>query len=277
MKTPTLLHYVVGGDGPPLLLLHGFPQSHICWNRVTRLLRNEFTLVLPDLPGYGESPAAADLSKRAMASDLLALMGSLGFEQFAVAGHDRGVLVAQRLALEHPTAITHVAALDIVPVLDIWEFVHADVALAAYHLFFLAQPPDLPERLLSGAPERFVDSFLDGWCAVNGAITPHARAAYHRAFAREGAIQAVCNDYRAGATVDLQHDRDDRAAGHRIAAPLLVLWQEPGGIPPPFDPLAVWQRWADDVTGRGLDCGHFLPEEQPDEVATELRDLLGRR
>lgn len=270
------LHRVVEGSGPPLLLLHGFPQTHICWDAVADRLRDDFTVVRPDLPGYGDSAAAiTDVSKRAMAREMLALMRELGFERFAVAGHDRGGLVGQRLALEHPEAVSHLAILDIVPVLDMWESVGADMSLAAYHLFFLAQPPDLPERLLAAAPEAFVDSFLDGWSAVDGAITDGARGAYHRAFARPEGIRGVCEDYRAGATIDLEHDRADRDAGRRITAPLVVLWQEPGGSPPPFDPLAIWRRWADDVSGRSLDAGHFLPEERPGEVADALRDLVG--
>ena len=236
--TAVELHYVVEGSGPPLLLLHGFPQTHRCWDGIAERLRAEFTVVRPDLPGYGHSATAArsDFSKRAMAGDALALMHSLGFERFAVAGHDRGGLVGQRLALEHPEAVSHLAILDIVPVLDMWDAVRADMALAAYHLFLLAQPPGLPEQLLSGAPEAFVDSFLDGWCTVPGAITDAARAAYHRAFARPEGIRGACEDYRAGATVDLEHDRADRRRGRRILAPVLVLWQEPGGQPAPFDP-----------------------------------------
>lgn len=276
--SPIELHHVVEGSGPPLLLLHGFPQTHRRRDAVSERLRSEFTVVRPDLPGYGDSVSgASDFSKRAMATDVLALMRDLDHERFAVAGHDRGGLVAQRLAVEHPAAVSHLAILDIVPVLDMWESVGADAALGAYHLFFLAQPPDLPERLLAGAPETFVDSFLDGWSANDGAIPAAARAAYHHAFARPEGIRGVCEDYRAGATVDLEHDRADRGARRRITAPLHVLWQEPGGTPPPFDPLAIWRRWADDVTGHGLDAGHFLPEERPDEVATALRELIHRR
>lgn len=242
---------------------------------MTERLRSQFTVVRPDLPGYGDSAVVgSDFSKRAMAGHVLALMRDLGHERFAVAGHDRGGLVAQRLALEHPDAVSHLAILDIVPVLDMWESVGADAALGAYHLFLLAQPPDLPERLLAGAPEAFLDSFLDGWCAVTGAISSAARAAYHRAFARPEGIRGVCEDYRAGASVDLEHDRADREAGRRIAVPVHILWQEPGGTPPPFDPLAIWRRWADEVTGHGLDAGHFLPEERPDDVAAALRELV---
>jgi len=186
------LHHVVEGSGPPLLLLHGFPQTHVCWDAVAELLRADFTVVRPDLPGYGDSAAAAaDVSKHAMAGDVLALMRGLGHERFAVAGHDRGGLVGQRLALEHPAAVSYLAILDVVPVLDMWEFLGADAARAADHLFFLAQQSDLAERLLAGAPEAFGDSFLDGWCAVDGAISSDARAAYHRAFARPEGIRGV--------------------------------------------------------------------------------------
>jgi haloacetate dehalogenase len=172
--------------------------------------------------------------------------------------------------------VSHLAVLDIVPVLEMWESIDADAAVGAYHLFFLAQPGDLPERLLAGDPAAFVNSFLDGWTTVSGAISDTARAAYERAFARPETIHAVCEDYRAGATVDLDHDRADREAGRRITAPTLVLWQAPGGAPPPFDPLAIWRRWADNVEGHGLDCGHFVPEERPEEVAAALRELLKR-
>jgi haloacetate dehalogenase len=203
-----------------------------------------------------------------MAEDVLALMRGLGHERFAVAGHDRGGLVGQRLALDHPEAVAGLAVLDIVPVLEMWEAVNADLAVGAYHLFLLAQPPDLPERMIAGAPEAFVDSFLDGWSTIPGAMSEQARATYRRALARPESIHAVCEDYRAGATVDVDDDRRDRADGRRISVPLLVLWQEPGGAAPPFDPLAIWRRWAGHVRGHGLDCGHFLPEERPDEVAT---------
>jgi haloacetate dehalogenase len=271
------LHYATEGSGPPIVLLHGFPETHLCWEAVAHRLRSDFTVVRPDLRGYGESAKPSDdYSKRAMASDIIALMRRLGHERFAVAGHDRGALVGQRLALDHPEAVSHLALLDNVPVLDMWESVGADMAVAAYHLFFLAQPAPLPERLLAAAPAEFVDSFLDGWCATPGAIGDRARAVYHRAFARPDGIRGVCEDYRAGATVDLDHDRADRQAGRRIAAPVQILWQEPGGAPPPFDPLAIWQRWATDVDDHPLDCGHFLPEERPDEVAEALRELLDR-
>lgn len=221
-------------------------------------------VVCPDLRGYGESPkSGSDFSKRAMAADVLALMHQLGYERFAVAGHDRGALVGQRLALEHPEAVSHLAVLDNVPVLDMWESIGADAAVGAYHLFFLAQPSDLPEHLLAGSPEAFVDSFLDGWTTVGGAISDEARAAYHRAFSCPEDIRAVCEDYRAGATVDLEHDRADREAGRRLAAPLLVLWQEPGGAAPPFDPLAIWRGWRTTSRGAGSTAGTSCPRNGP--------------
>ncbi len=199
-------------------------------------LAGEFMVVCPDLRGYGESPkSGSDFSKRAMAADVLALMHQLGYERFAVAGHDRGALVGQRLALEHPEAVSHLAVLDNVPVLDMWGSIGADAAVGAYHLFFLAQPSDLPE----------------------------ARAAYHRAFSCPEDIRAVCEDYRAGATVDLEHDRADREAGRRLAAPLLVLWQEPGGAAPPFDPLAIWRGWRTTSRGAGSTAGTSCPRNGP--------------
>ncbi|HMJ74365.1 MAG TPA: alpha/beta hydrolase [Iamia sp.] len=266
------LHHEVHGSGPPIVLLHGFPETHVCWKAVADHLADAFTVVCPDLRGYGDSPLrTGDLSKRTMATDVVALMSALGHERFAIAGHDRGGLVGQRLALDHPDAVTHLTVLDIVPVLDMWSALTADGALGAYHLFFLAQPADLPERLIAAAPEAFADSFLDGWTTVDGAIDDTARATYHRAIARPDAIADLCDDYRAGATIDLAHDREAREAGRRITAPVQVLWQAPGGSPPPFDPLEIWGRWADDVEGQGLDCGHFLPEERPAEVADAIR------
>ncbi len=274
-ETSPELAYTVDGSGPPLLLLHGFPQTRRAWAPVAQRLSSRFTVVRPDLRGYGESPRPTrDMSKRAMAGDVLALMRGLGHDRFAVAGHDRGGLVGQRLALDHPDAVTHLAALDIVPVVDMWASLDANGALGAYHLFLLAQPEPLPELLVGGAPAAFVDSFLDGWSTVDGAITDDAREQYHAAIRAPDTVRAICDDYRAGATIDLEHDRVDRDAGRRIDAPVLVLWQEPGGAPAPFDPVAIWRRWAHEVTGRGLDCGHFLPEERPEDVANALSDFL---
>jgi haloacetate dehalogenase len=276
--TPTVeLNFEVHGSGPPVVLLHGFPETHVCWDAVTECLASTNTVIRPDLRGYGESPmSVTDFSKRAMADDVVALATRLGYEQFAVVGHDRGGLVGQRLALDHPDAVTHLAVLDIVPVLDMWESINADVALSAWHLFFLSQPAPLPEKLLGGSSAEFVDHFLDGWSTVPGAITVDARRAYHEALARPEAIHAVCEDYRAGASVDLEHDRADRRAGRRISVPVTVLWQEPGGQPAPFDPVAIWSGWADSVDGCGLDCGHFIPEERPAEVANAVKALLKR-
>jgi len=269
------LNVEVDGSGPPVVLLHGFPETHKCWDAVALRLRETHTVIRPDLRGYGASPLTVDdFSKRAMAADVLALAAGLGFERFAVIGHDRGGLVGQRLALDHPDAVTHLVVLDIVPVLDMWDSINAGGALGAWHLFFLAQPSPLPEALIAGAPEVFVDHFLDGWSTVPGAIRADARRAYHAALSRPEAIRAVCDDYRAGASVDLEHDRADRDAGRRIAAPVIVLWQEPGGRPAPFDPVAIWSGWAESVAGYGVDCGHFIPEERPDEVVDALRTLM---
>ena len=261
-----------------MLLLHGFPETRRCWDAVVERMAPSFTLVRSDLPGYGDSPPSrAGHSKRTMASSVLQLTRALGHERFAVAGHDRGGLVGQRVALDHPEAVNHLAVLDIIPLVDMWESISADSALPAYHLIFLAQESDLPERMINCAPEAFVDSFLDGWSVVQGAISDNARKAYHRAAARPGRARAICEDYRAGATVDLEDDRSDRAAGRRIAAPVLALWQEPDGAPAPFDVLSVWRLWARSVVGSGLNCGHYLPEERPAEVAAALASHFATR
>jgi pimeloyl-ACP methyl ester carboxylesterase len=171
--------------------------------------------------------------------------------------------------------VSHVAVLGVIPVLETWEAMTADFAMAAFQLFFLAQPDELPERLLAAAPEAVLDFFLDRWCATPGAIEPDARAAYLEALGCAESIRAICADYRAGTEIDLEHDRADRDAGRRITAPMLVLWEQPGGIELPFDPLAIWRRWASKVTGGPLSCGHFLPEERPEDVTAALRDHVG--
>jgi pimeloyl-ACP methyl ester carboxylesterase len=267
------LQVAIGGDGPPLVLLHGFPESHLAWRGVAPRLADRFTVICPDLRGYGESDkptgdaAHERYAKRTMARDVATLMRKLGHERFAVAGHDRGALVAFRLALDFPAAVERLAVLAVIPTLDMWEALDGPLGLTAYHLFLLAQPPDFPERMIGAVPDLFLTHTLDTWCGTPGAIDGEVRQEYLRAFRRPATIHAICEDYRAGATVDLSHDRADRANGRRIGTPLLALWQQPAGIDLPFDPLAVWRRWADDVDGWALDCGHFLPEERPTEVA----------
>jgi haloacetate dehalogenase len=259
-----------GGSGPPLLLLHGHPQTHVMWHRVAPLLAERFTVVVTDLRGYGESskpPTTPDhepYSKRAMARDQVAVMQQLGFERFFVAGHDRGGRVAYRLALDHPECIAKLAVLDIVPTGE--AFRRADMAfgLGYWHWFFLAQPTPFPERLIGHDPDAF---YFRGDRAI---FHPEALAAYLRAVHDPATIHAMCEDYRAGATIDYALDEADRGR-RRIACPVLALWGAHGSLPHWYDVLAIWRDWADEVQGQGLECGHYLAEEAPAETADELQ------
>jgi haloacetate dehalogenase len=282
------IHVRVGGRGAPLLLLHGYPQTGAMWHRVAPELARHFTVVAPDLRGYGDSdrPAAgpdhAAYAKRAMAADQVAVMGALGFERFAVAGHDRGGRVAYRLALDAPERVTRLAVLDIIPTGSVFAAVDKGVAMSTYHWFFLSQPFDLPERLIGADPEFFLRWTLASWSGDGlASFAPEALAEYLRAFQDPAVIHATCEDYRAGATVDDETDRAD--LGHRrIACPTLVLWGDRRanrrgrtGAVERRDPLAVWREWAADVRGQALACGHFLAEEAPGETAAALRDFFG--
>jgi haloacetate dehalogenase len=275
----------IGGSGPPLLLLHGYPQTHACWHLVAPQLAADFTVVCPDLRGYGasrftgaETPDHAAFSKRAMARDQVAAMARLGFERFALAGHDRGGRVAYRLALDHAERVTRLAVLDIVPTLEAFERMDAKRALGTYHWLFLAQPHDLPERLIAGDSDFYLDWTVRSWCGAGASLAPEAMAEYRRAFRAPAAIHAACEDYRAGATLDCEHDRADRDAGRRIACPMLALWGGKRSVGAAAgDPLATWRRWAGQVEGGPLDCGHFLAEEAPDAVAAALRRFFAAR
>jgi haloacetate dehalogenase len=266
------LQVAIGGEGPPLVLLHGYPESHVAWRAVAPRLASRFTVVCPDLRGYGESDKPAGgtdherYSKRTMARDILGLMRVLGHPHFAIAGHDRGAVVAYRLALDHPEAVARLAVLSVVPVIDTWEALKGQFGLGAYHLYLLAQPPDFPERLIDANPDLFLTHTLETWCGTAEAVDGEAREAYAAAFRDPRTIHAICEDYRANATIDREHDATDRAAGRRIQAPVLALWEQPPGLDLPFDPLVVWRRWADDVQGHAIPCGHFIPEERPDDI-----------
>ena len=271
----------VGGSGPPLLLLHGYPQSHWMWARVAAALADKFTLVVPDLRGYGRSSAPPSqkgerYTKRVMAKDAVALMDALGHSKFALAGHDRGGRVAYRLALDHPDVVTKIAVLDIVPTWEMWAGMDAARAMQVYHWMFLAQPQPLPETLISGAPDFYIDQKLASWCGDKSlrAFLPEALDAYRAAFRDPARVHATCEDYRAGATIDRALDDADRAAGRRIAAPLLALWGTKGIPAKGEDPLTVWRRWANDVRGVGIDAGHFLPEEAPEATAKALAEFF---
>jgi haloacetate dehalogenase len=263
-----------GGSGPPLLLLHGHPQTHAMWHLVAPGLAEQFTVVAADLRGYGESskpPTAPDhepYSKRAMGRDMLAVMRALGFEQFHVAGHDRGGRVAYRLALDHPESILKLAVLDIIPTGEHFRRADADFALGYFHWFFLAQPYPFPERLIEGNPDFYYlrRRGLDG----ASLFAPEALEDYRRAWNDPATIHAMCEDYRAAATYDRALDDADRGV-KRISCPLLALWGKRNSLDRWYDVLGVWRDWADDVRGRAIDCGHYLPEEAPEETLAELR------
>ena len=262
-----------GGSGTPLLLLHGNPQTHVMWHKIAPRLAWDFSVVAPDLRGYGDSskppttPDHAPYSKRMMARDQIAVMRQLGYERFFVAGHDRGGRCAYRLALDYPERVLKLAVLDIVPTGE--AFRRADMAfgLGFWHWFFLAQPYDLPERLIGADPDYF---FLRArHPASEPFFAPEALEDYVRCFRNPETIHAICEDYRAAATIDFADDEADRGR-KRIARPVLALWSRRGDLETWYDVLAIWRDWADDVRGRALDCGHYLAEEAPDETYSEL-------
>lgn len=260
---------------PPLLLLHGHPQTMAMWHRVAPALAKDRRVVLMDLRGYGDSdrpPAgegSAAYAKREMAKDAVALMRSLGHERFAVLAHDRGARVAHRLALDHPEAVTRLMLLDIAPTLAMYEGTTEAFARAYWHWFFLIQPAPLPERLIEADPAAYLRDGMGRRGA--GLFAPQAWAEYERCMARPGSAAGVCGDYRAGAGIDLEHDRADRAAGRRATQPLRVLWGAKGVVGTCFEPLKLWQAAADNVTGRAVDSGHYIAEEVPDEVLAEAQ------
>jgi haloacetate dehalogenase len=270
-----------GGHGPPLLLLHGFPETHLMWRKVAPLLTRRFTVVCADLRGYGQSgcprstPDHAPYAKRAMARDMVALMTHLEFETFSVAGHDRGGRVAYRLALDHPGAIERIAVLDVIPIVEAWERADARLATAFWPWSLLAQPEPLPERLVTAAPEAVIDDAVDGrWGSPRAAFEPDVRDAYARALRNPTNVHAICEEYRAAAAIDAEHDADDRRAGRRITSAMLVLWSEMGPLGRWYadsgGPLAIWRSWATNVRATAVEAGHFFPEEIPEETAEAL-------
>jgi haloacetate dehalogenase len=278
------LHAKVGGSGPPVLLLHGYPQSHLMWHAVAPLLAERHTVVAADLTGYGASfrPAPTDdhaaHGKRAMAVDQVEAMAALGHDRFAVVGHDRGGRVAYRMALDHPDRVDRLAVLDIVPTGEVWRRADRYFARGYWHWAFLALPAPLPERLIGSDPQAFFDLHVRAGIGLGvepGRYPPEILDAYRRLLDDPETVQAMCEDYRAGASVDVEHDDADREAGRRIACPVLVLWAGRGGLPIFYgDVLEVWRPWAPDLRGEALDASHFLAEDRPEDTASRLLAFL---
>ena len=273
------LNAAVSGSGSPIVLLHGFPQTHLMWRHVAADLAADHTVICPDLRGYGASdkPAETDGSgyaKRTMAADVVALARALGHDRFALAGHDRGALVAFRAGLDHPGTITHLACLDVLPTLDMWDVMHGVTAAVGFHLYLMAQPPGLPEQLIAAAPDAFFGYFLDLWTDDPSAIPADIRTAYLDAC--RAAVPSIVADYRASAGIDVTHDRADRDAGTRLGMPVAVLQQD-WGAALGFDAAALWSAWAPDLRHATVTCGHFMAEEDPAVVAKALRELVAPR
>ncbi|GIT90949.1 haloacetate dehalogenase [Jannaschia pagri] len=270
------------GSGPPLVLLHGFPENHRCWLPVLPPLAERFTCILPDLRGYGESDAPPDdlghtvYSKRRMARDLICILDQLGHPTADVVGHDRGARLAYRFALDHPSRLGKLAILEVVPTLAFWESWSADLAHKAYHWNFLAQPAPLPERMIGADPRAYVDWTLEGWTLRKSldVFADDALESYRAQAENPAQLAAMCADYRAGYHTDRAIDAEDRAAGRKIAAPLLFIWARSGFPASTGDPAAVWRDWAVNVSDYAVECGHFAMEEAPEQVSAALAEFL---
>jgi pimeloyl-ACP methyl ester carboxylesterase len=272
------LNVAVAGAGPAVVLLHGFPQTHLMWRHVAADLAADHTVICPDLRGYGASdkPAAESehtYSKRTMAADIVAVAKALGHDRFALAGHDRGALVAIRAGLDHPDAVTHVLSLDVLPTLDMWAILNGADAKVAWHLYLMAQPAGVPEPMIQATADTFFASFLDGWTASPGAIPAAYRAAYLEASAN--AVPSIVADYRASAGIDVVHDQADKDAGRTLAMPVTVIQQD-WGAALGYDAQSLWRAWAPDLRHITLNSGHFMAEENPAAVIQALRELTKR-
>jgi len=276
----TVIRCRVGGSGPALLLLHGHPQTHVMWHRVAPALAETFTVVCADLRGYGDSarpgasPHHAAYSKRTMAQDMADLMTSLGHQQFRLAAHDRGARVAHRLLLDHPGRVQRAMLLDIAPTLAMYEHTTEAFAKAYWHWFFLIQPAPLPERLIDADPAAYIRDVMGRRHAGLAAFAPEALQEYLRCIAIPGTATSICEDYRASAGIDLEHDRADRKKGHKVLAPLRVLWGAEGAVGRCFPVLDLWREAAADVSGKALDCGHYIAEEQPAKLLEEMGEFF---
>jgi haloacetate dehalogenase len=267
------------GSGPPLLMLHGDPQTHLCWHRIAPALAQDFTVVLTDIRGRGESHKVTSqggeaYSKRIMAAEQVAVMEALGHECFALVGHDRGARVARRLALDHPDRVSRLAVMDVVPALDLYDAMTAELAQEYFYFHFLTQPSPIPERLIAGDPQGFLRLILQGLSDRKVPYDPVAMDAYMTANAEPEAVAAMCECFRAGFEIDRIHDRADREAGRRIACPTLVMWGERGVIARHFDVRGVWSRWCEDVRFAPMPSGHFIPEEAPGKALEALMEFL---
>ncbi|MEU6322406.1 alpha/beta hydrolase [Streptomyces sp. NPDC047009] len=272
------LNAAVGGEGPAVVLLHGFPETHLMWRRVAPVLAEQHTVVCPDLRGYGasskpEAVAEDTYSKRTMAADIVGLADALGFDQFALVGHDRGAHVAFRAGLDHPNRISHLGILDIVPTLDTWNVLHGVSAAVAFHLYLMAQPPGLPEQMIAGSADAFFGHFLDVWSTSSDAIPAEVRAEYLRAC--RDAVPSIVADYRATATVDIEHDQADLDAGNRLTMPVTVVQQD-WGRQLGFDATATWRPWSTDLQHFTTQAGHFMAEAAPEDIATLILNLVKR-
>ncbi|MFG1807569.1 alpha/beta fold hydrolase [Streptomyces sp. NPDC049040] len=272
------LNVAVGGSGSPIVLLHGFPETHLMWRHVAEDLAADHTVICPDLRGYGDSDKPAETgpdvySKRTMAEDTVAVARALGHERFALAGHDRGALVAFRAGLDHSDIISHLACLDVLPTVDMWEALHGVQAAVGFHLYLMAQPPGLAEQMIQNSSDAFFSYFLDTWANDPDAVPPAVRRVYLDAC--RNAVPSIVADYRASAGIDIEHDRADRAAGRKITVPLSVLQQD-WGAALGYEAAALWGAWAEDLDHSTLSCGHFMAEEAPDTIAKALRALMAR-
>lgn len=272
------LNVAVGGTGPPLVLLHGFPQTHLMWRAVAPDLAANYTVIVPDLRGYGESDkpvasCAETYSKATMAADVVNVVRELGFDRFSLVGHDRGALVAVRAGLDHPHAVTHLGVLDVLPTLDMWEVLHGVHAAVAWHLYLMAQPAGLPEKMIEATAEEFFGGFLDAWDPAGTTFPPDISRHYVDSSSR--AVPSIVTDYRASAGVDLELDRADRAAGVQLRMPVGVISQD-WGTQFGFDAASLWRAWAPDLTYQPIQAGHFMVEETPEAVTGFIRTLVQR-
>ncbi|KEA62139.1 Haloacetate dehalogenase H-1 [Marinobacterium lacunae] len=275
-----MINYRIGGQGPGLLLLHGHPQTHVMWHKVADELARHFTVVAADLRGYGDSekplPSADHLeySKREMAADMAELMKVIGFEQFSLLAHDRGARVAHRLGVDHAASVKRMVFLDIAPTLGMYENTTEAFARAYWHWFFLIRPAPFPESLIQSDPELYIQSVMGARSAGMAPFTAEALAEYLRCLRLPGTAMAICEDYRAAAGIDLEHDREDLRSGTKLDTPLLVMWGEEGAVGRCFDPMSLWHPVASDVQGKPLPCGHYIAEEMPERLIQETLAFL---